>query len=87
MEIITFMEELSNMLFNSKLLPNDRYNEILKLRFGYYGKIFTFQEIGNRLGGVSKQRIKQLVEKSLEMFRNDEEIRNYVFGPKLKKKY
>ena len=78
-------EELSKVLFESDIIQNEKYKEIIKLRYGFYGREWTLQEIGNRYG-ITRERTRQIIEKILYMLRNDERIKEYFSEYKLEKK-
>ena len=68
--------ELSKVLFGSDIFPNEKYKEIIKLRFGFYGREWTLQEIGNRYG-ITRERTRQIIEKTLDTLRNNKKVIEY----------
>ena len=56
---------------------DERERDIVMSRFGFFGDIKTFEEIGSRWG-VTKQCVQQLEETTLEKLRT---AANRVFGP------
>ena len=62
-----YMKELARTLLNDKKI-NDREREVIKLRFGFYDRKYTLQEVGDMLG-VTRERIRQIEKKALMKLR------------------
>lgn len=54
---------------------NDREKEILRCRFGLYGKIYTLEDLGKRFN-ITRERIRQIEAKALKKLRDDKRIRS-----------
>jgi len=54
----------------------DRFVLVLRMRFGFYGRSYTLQEVGRELG-VTRERIRQMEHKALRMLRHP--IRSHHF--------
>lgn len=72
---IAYINELNRTIFNSQALASDKYKEIIKMRYGFYGKEYTYQEIGNKIG-ISRQRVQILLEKILLKLKEDEKLKD-----------
>lgn len=62
-----YMKELTRTLLGDKKI-NDREREVIKLRFGFYDRKYTLQEVGDMLG-VTRERIRQIEKKALMKLR------------------
>ena len=75
-EAVDPVEELESMLLKeqvdevlSTLAP--REEKVLRLRFGLDdGKIRTLEEVGKELGGISRERVRQIETKALKRLRH-----------------
>ena len=72
---IAYINELNRTIFNSQALASEKYKEIIKMRYGFYGKEYTYQEIGNKVG-ISRQRVQILLEKILLKLKEDEKLKD-----------
>ena len=70
-------EEFNKIFFASKVFNNEREKEILKLRYGFYGRCWTLQEVGKKMG-LTRERIRQIEVKALRKLRNDKSIRDFA---------
>ena len=59
-----YMKDLTGRLIKYTNM-SDKEREVIKYRFGFYGKEYTLQEVGD-IFGVSRERIRQLEKKALE---------------------
>ena len=75
-EVINLIEmEHFNELLNT---ISEKYREILKLRFGFYGEEKTFDEIG-QIYNISKQAVHQIENKALTKLRKNSKNINWDF--------
>lgn len=64
-------------IFNKYLTPREA--EVLKLRFGFEtGNAMTLEEIGKRMGNISKERVRQIEFKSIRKLKKLKEIKELV---------
>ncbi len=55
---------------------DERELDVIKRRFGFYGKMQTLEEIG-RAYGLTRERIRQIENRSLKKLRRNKEIKAY----------
>lgn len=69
--------ELGRKLFDAmdRARLNEREKEVLKYRFGFYGKIYTLEEVG-QMYGVTRERIRQIENKALKKIRKPKSTRS-----------
>lgn len=75
-------KDLDRLFINAKL--SDREIFVLKARNGYYGDIYTYQEIANVLN-VRLQRVQQIATNALKkvrLCRETEKLSEYLDNPK-----
>ncbi len=76
-ELRTTMEFVLNKVLDA------RAREVLKRRFGFYGKCETLEEIGDEFG-ITRERVRQVENKSLKILKDNHESRwhlgSYVSG-------
>ena len=75
-------KDLDRLFINAKL--SDREIFVLKARNGYYGDIYTYQEIANVLN-VRLQRVQQIAASALKkvrLCRETEKLSEYLDNPK-----
>lgn len=75
-------KDLDRLFINAKL--NDREIFVLKARNGYYGDIYTYQEIANVLN-VKLQRVQQIATNALKkvrLCRETDKLSEYLDNPK-----
>ena len=70
-----FYKEFKTYIENSKLLT-EREKEVIKLRYGFYGRQYTLQEIG-QLYGLTRERVRQIEVKIIEKLQNDKNIQQF----------
>ena len=58
----------------SNLTPKEL--EVIKYRFGFYGRIYTLEEIG-QIYGVTRERIRQIESKAKKKLQRCKEIRKF----------
>ena len=63
-----YMKELTTSLFNSPRLT-EKEKEVVRYRFGFYGKSYTLEEIG-RIYGITRERVRQIEKKALFKMRS-----------------
>ncbi|MBR4496624.1 MAG: sigma-70 family RNA polymerase sigma factor [Acholeplasmatales bacterium] len=64
-------------IFNQYLTPREA--QVLKLRFGFEtGNAMTLEEIGKRMGNISKERVRQIEFKSIRKLKKLKEIKELV---------
>lgn len=61
------IKEIKNLF--KKCCLDDRETEVLLLRNGFYGQILTLAKVGEILGGLSRERIRQIENKALQKIR------------------
>ena len=61
------MKELAEELLNTPALT-DKEREVVKYRFGFYGKVYTLEEIG-KIYGVTRERVRQIEARALRKVR------------------
>lgn len=62
-----YMKELTEELLNTtSLLEKER--EVIKYRFGFYGKTYTLEEVG-KIYGVTRERVRQIEARALRKVR------------------
>lgn len=49
---------------------DNRESEIIKLRYGFYGRVYTLEEVGN-IFGLTRERIRQIEAKVLRKIKNN----------------
>ena len=75
-EKMDIKKEIEKIL-NENLTP--RESEILRLRYGFVdGQPKTLEEIGKRMGNVSKERIRQIEFKAIRKLKRLKEIKDLV---------
>lgn len=57
-------------------VPTKRYKRALEMRFGIGTKPLTFANIGREIGGVSGERVRQIIHKALRMLRHPSRSRS-----------
>lgn len=62
-------KELKELLLKCMDFLSEKEREVLKMRFGFYGYPMTLEAVGNHFG-VTRERIRQIEEKSLKKLRN-----------------
>ena len=62
-----YMKELAEELLNTPALT-DKEREVVKYRFGFYGKVYTLEEIG-KIYGVTRERVRQIEARALRKVR------------------
>lgn len=72
---ISFEKEIANVIENSDL--TEREIDILKMRYGFYGKIISYEEIGNKYG-LTKQRVHQIERKILLKIRRGQSVKELL---------
>ena len=55
---------------------DERELDVIKRRFGFYGKMQTLEEIG-RDYGLTRERIRQIENRSLKKLRRSKKIKAY----------
>lgn len=55
----------------------DREAEVLRYRYGFYGRVYTLEEVG-KMYGVTRERIRQIENKSLRKLRHFSKSRKLV---------
>lgn len=62
----------SNMEYVEKLLGclKPRSREIIKLRFGFYGRVYTLEETGKKFN-VTRERVRQIESKAIKALRQE----------------
>ena len=63
-----YMKELTSSLFNNPRLT-EKEREVVKYRFGFYGKNYTLEEVG-RIYGVTRERVRQIEKRALIKMRS-----------------
>ena len=58
---------------------DDRQREVLKMRFGFYGKLYTLDEICKKYN-VTRERIRQIEAKALRDIRRDKELKSSIIA-------
>lgn len=54
-------------------LEQDRYKQIIRLRFGINGnKEHTLKDVGIKLGGITKERVRQIQKKCIQKLRDEQ---------------
>ena len=71
-----FYEGFYNLFMNCPYI-NDREREILKYRYGFYGKAHNYDEI-SKVIKVSRERIRQIEKAAIRKLRYDSSIKEYV---------
>ena len=69
-------EEFADTVFN-KVNLSDREKEVIRYRFGFYGRIYTLEEVGKILG-VTRERIRQIQYKALRKLRNNRQVKEFL---------
>lgn len=64
---IDLKEKVDKILNSNMLTP--REVEIIRLRFGFEERIYTLEEIGQKMG-VTRERIRQIEQNALKKLRN-----------------
>ena len=75
-ELDAYFYEGFKKLFDNSIL-NDREKEIIKLRYGFYGSVYNYEEIG-KIIKVSKERIRQIEKHAIRKLRFDKNIKEYA---------
>ena len=80
-----FYQELSQFVDGIHLLSTQE-KEIIKLRYGFYDRVYTLQEIGN-MYGLTRERIRQIENKALNKLRENAKIQEFdeSYSLKIKK--
>lgn len=73
-------ERVKELLETSNI--NDRQREVIKYRFGFYGRIYTLEEVG-AIFNVTRERIRQMEAKALRLLRNNKarKLTTYMDDP------
>lgn len=56
---------------------SEKEKEVIKMRYGFYGKIYTLQEIADKFN-LTKERIRQIELKTLSKLRENQRIQEFV---------
>ncbi len=56
---------------------DDRLKEVIKYRFGFYGRIYTLEEVG-QIFGVTRERIRQMEAKALGKLRRNNQTKYFT---------
>lgn len=80
-----FYQELSQFVDGIHLLSTQE-KEIIKLRYGFYDRVYTLQEIGD-MYGLTRERIRQIESKALNKLRENAKIQEFdeSYSLKIKK--
>ena len=70
-----FNEELINYINGLDILLK-KEKEVIKLRFGFYGEIYTLQEIAD-IYGVTRERVRQIEAKCLKKLYEKSQIQDF----------
>ena len=70
-----FNEELINYINGLDILL-EKEKEVIKLRFGFYGEIYTLQEIAD-IYGVTRERVRQIEAKCLKKLYEKSQIQDF----------
>ena len=70
-----FYQELSQCIDGIDKL-NEKEKEVLKMRYGFYDRVYTLQEIGD-MYNLTRERIRQIEEKALNKLRNNKKIQEF----------
>ena len=65
----------SNIVFNNSNLT-EREKEVISLRFGFMGKRYTLEEIGEMFG-LTRERIRQIEAKALRKLGHDRKVKEF----------
>ena len=76
--------EKTNQIFNVELINYingldillEKEKEVIKLRFGFYGEIYTLQEIAD-IYGVTRERVRQIEAKCLKKLYEKSQIQDF----------
>lgn len=69
--------ELSEKIAEVLTMLNDREADVIKYRFGFYGRNYTLEEVG-QMFGVTRERIRQIENKALRKLRHTSRARKLV---------
>lgn len=69
--------ELSEKIDEVLDMLDEREAEVLRYRFGFYGRIYTLEEVG-QMFGVTRERIRQIEGKALRKLRHTTRARKLV---------
>ena len=75
-EEIAFKTDLSRILEECFDTLTEKEREILKLRFGFYDRSYTLEECGQKYG-VTRERIRQIENKTLRKLRHVSKARKF----------
>ncbi len=67
-------DELEKLFENTKTL-SPREIEIIKYRYGFYGREYTLRELGEMLQ-LTRERIRQIESKAIKKLRNNSDLKN-----------
>ena len=71
-------KEFYDLVFR-KVLKDEREVEIIKYRFGFYGKIYTLEEVG-KIFGITRERVRQIEGKVLRRLNHNKQVK--AFDPR-----
>lgn len=69
-------EQDFNHILNYETTLTERELAVIKYRFGYYGKKYTLEEVGN-IYGVTRERIRQIESKAIRKLKKNRKIRQF----------
>ena len=69
-------EQDFNYVLNNETNLTKRELEVIKFRFGYYGKKYTLEEVGENYG-VTRERIRQIESKALRKLKKNKKIQQF----------
>lgn len=75
-EIDNYFYEGFKKIFDDSALK-EREKEIIKLRYGFYGTVYNYEQIG-KIIKLSKERIRQIEKQAIRKLRFDQNIKVYA---------
>lgn len=69
-------EQEFNFALNNLTNLTERELEVIKYRFGFYGKVYTLEEIG-QMYGVTRERIRQIEDKATRKLKKNRNIQKF----------